>query len=236
VPDTFKDGPSERADVARRAHDSLVSSVEEMRRRLRLDKPAPAILDEIKKTMHVVVPPYGFTVLQNLCEKERQTVFNQMAASEFALSRQEFDRAIEDYVVAREGTMPARRIRKLARNTWKQDAGADRRTRGMEQLPPEKFRSPYRGRSELYDPEVVAAFENAIAHAIGRPCVSWTRGTRDNKSSGPILNVLIAAVQWAMRIAWQCAAPWGTPPPKVPKAEGLLGIVKAKRRRKRSTN
>jgi len=99
----------------------------------------------------------------------------------------------------------------------------------MEQWPPDQFRSPYRGQPEVYDREVVLAFESVIARAIGRSHVSWTRGTdnNDNKSSGPILDVLVAAVQWAMCVAWQCFAPWGTNPPTV-KAEGLLGILRKK--------
>jgi hypothetical protein len=227
VADKPLDGPSERATVARHACYSLVASVEEMRRKLGLDRDAAAILDEIKRTMRVEVPPHGFTVFQTLCERERQGVFNQFAADESPTIRQEFEQGIQDFVRAREGRRaPARRIHKIARNAWKQDPGADRRTREMEQLPPDQFRSPYRGRPELYDPEVVSAFENAITRAAGKSRLSWTRGTEDNKSSGVMLDVLVAAIQWAMCVAWQCSAPSGTAPPNV-KAEGLLGIVKA---------
>jgi hypothetical protein len=225
----LNDVPPERAAVARHACYSLVASIEEMRRNLGLDRDSAKILDEIKKTMHVEVPPHGFTVLQVLAERECGNAFNQLAADEFPTVRQEFEHAIRDFMGAREARrVPARRIHKVARNAWKQDPGADRRTRAMEQGPPDEFRSPYRGRPELYDPGVVSAFEIAIARAIGRSHVSWTRGTIDSKSSGPILDVLVAAVQWAMCIAWQFWAPPGAAPPNV-KAEGLLGIVKAKR-------
>jgi hypothetical protein len=174
------------------------------------------------------VPPHGLPVLQVLCDRERDEPFNQLAADEFPAVRQEFEHATRDFVRAREGRrIPARTTHKVARNAWKQDPGADRRTRKMEQAPPNQFRSPYRGQPELYDPEVVLAFEAEIARAIGRLHVSWTRGTSDNKSSGPILDVLVAAVQWAMSVAWQCSAPWGTHPPTV-KAEGLLGILRKK--------
>ena len=135
------DGPSERATVARHACYSLVASVEEMRRKLGLDRDAAAILDEIKRTMRVQVLPHGFTVFQTLCERERQGVFNQFAADESPTIRQEFEQGIQDFVRAREGRRaPARRIHKIARNAWKQDPGADRRTREMEQLPPDQFR------------------------------------------------------------------------------------------------
>jgi len=225
----LNDGPSERAAVTQRAHDSLVATIEEMRRCLRLDRDAAAILDDIKKTMHVEVPPHSFTVVQVLAERERGDAFNQFAADEFPTVRQEFEHAIREFMGAQEGRrIPARGIHKVARNAWKQDPGADRRIRAMEQGPPDEFRSPYRGRPELYDPEVVSAFEIATARAIGQSHVSWTRRTEDNKSSGPILDVFVAAVQWAMCVAWQCWAAPGAAPPNV-KAEGLLGSVKAKR-------
>jgi hypothetical protein len=226
----LNDEPTERAAVVRGAHDSLVASIEEMRRCLGLDRDAAAILDEIKKTMHVEVPPRGFPVIQVLADRERGDAFNQFAADEFPTTRKEFEHGIRDLVVAREGQrVPARRVHKVARNAWKQDPGADRRTRAMEQGPPDEFRSPYRGRPELYDPEVVTAFEIAITDAAGKSRLSWTRGTEDNKSSGVMLDVLVAAVQWAMCVAWQCSAPPGSDAPKV-KAEGILGIVKAKRK------
>ena len=222
---------SERAAVARRAYGLLVTSVEEMRRKLGLDRYPAAILDEIKGTMHVEVPPHSFTVLQTLCEREHQSAFNQFAAGDLPGILQEFEHGIQDFVGAREGRrVPARRVHKIVRNAWRQYPGADRRTREMEQWPPDQFRSPYRGQPEQYDPEVVLAFEIAVARAISRSRVSWTRGTSDNKSSGPILDVLVAAVQWAMCVAWQCSAPPGSDAPKV-KAEGILGIVRAKRKK-----
>ena len=224
------DEPSERAAVARRAYDLLVASVEEMRRKLGLDRDAAAILDEIKGAMRVDVPPHSLTVLQTLCEKERQNVFNQCAAGEFPEIREEFEDGVRDFVRAREGVgAPARRMHQLARSAWKQDPGADRRIREMEHSSPDQFRSPYRGQPELYDRGVVLAFEIAITGATGKTRFSWTRGTEDNKSSGVMLDVLVAAVQWAMCVAWQCSAPPGTNPPKV-KGEGILEIVKAKRK------
>ena len=221
--------PLEPAAIVKQAHDTLVTSIEKVRCSLGLDRDPAAILGEIKKTMHTTrVPPHDFTVFQALCERECQDVFNQSAAGEFPEIREKFEDGIRDRVRAREGIgVPARRIHQIARNAWKQDPGADRRTREMEQESPDQFRSPYRARPEQYDPQVVLAFENSVASAIGRPRVSWTRGTEDNKSSGVMLDVLVAAVQWAMCVAWQWSAPPESSPPKV-KAEGILGIVKAK--------
>jgi hypothetical protein len=178
----------------------------------------------------VKISPHGFTVLQTLYEREHDKAFNQDAASEFPTIRQEFDAAIRDFVVAREGRTPSRRIRTIAKNAWKSDPAADRRIRKMEKRSPKQFRSPYRGQPERYDPEVVLAFADAVARASGRPRVSWTRGTTDNKSTGAILDTLIAAIQWAMCEGWRCFGPPDSKPPKV-KAEGVLGIIKAKRTR-----
>jgi hypothetical protein len=227
----LNDGPQERAALALRAYNSLVASIEKMRSSLALNRDAAAILDGIKRAMHMTVPPHGLTVLQTLCDRERYDPFNQFAADEFPAVHQEFEPAIRGFMSSREGRrIPARRIHKVARNAWKQDPGADRRTREMEQGSPDQFRSPYKGQPELYDPEAVLAFEGAIARVIGLSRVSWTRGINDNKSSGPVLDVLVAAIQWAMCVAWQCSAPWGTNPPNV-KAEGLLRIVKAQRKK-----
>ena len=126
--------PLEPAAVVKQAHDALVTSIEKVRCSLGLDRDPAAILGEIKKTMHTKVPPHGFTVFQALCERECQDVFNQSAAGEFPEIREEFEDGIRDFVRAREGIeVPARRIHQTAHNTWKQDPGAHRRTREMEQ-------------------------------------------------------------------------------------------------------
>jgi hypothetical protein len=212
--------------TAQRAYASLVAAVEEMRRRLGLERDTTAIVNDIKKTMHLKVPPHGLTVLQVLYERENENAFNQTAVQEFPTIRQEFDHAIQDFMVVRDGRVSARKVRKIGRNTWKEDAGANRRIREMEDQSP-AWRSPYRGQPERYDPRVVLAFATAIARAIDRPRITWTRGTEDHKSSGPTLDVLVAAVRWAMCVAWVSAA--GGEPPKV-KAGGLLEILKANRR------
>src|SRR5262249_27963685 len=168
------------------------------------------ILDAIKQTMHVEVPPHGLTVFQTLCDRERQNAFNQTAAKEFPTMRQDFELAIQDFALALEGHAPARQVHKIARNAWKEDPGANRRIREMERRSPGQFRSPYQGRPERYDPDVVLAFESAIARAAGRPRISWTRGTNDSTSRGLMLDVLVVAVQWAMCVAWQCSAPPGS--------------------------
>jgi hypothetical protein len=225
------DGSVQHAAVVRHANDSLIAAVEEARRCLGLNTDTATILDGIKKAMDVEVPPYGLTVIQTLCERERQNAFNQAASNGFPTIRREFEYAIQDFMIARDCHAPARQVHKIARNAWKEDPGADRRIREMEHQSPDQFSPPYRGRPELYDRGVVLAFESAVARAFGRSRVSWTRGTKDNTntSHGVMLDVFVAAVRWAMCIAWQSSAPPGSKPPKV-KAEGLLRIVKAQRR------
>jgi hypothetical protein len=201
----LSDERRERAAVVDRAHDVLVNAIEEMRRRLRLSQDTSAILKAIKQAMHEKVPPHDFTVCQTLFEREYQIAFNLAAADEFPTERQEFEQAIRDCMVR----APIREVRKVARNAWREDPGADRRIREMEHQPADQWQSPYRGRPQLYDPGVVLAFESAVARAIGRSHISWTRREDDNKSEGPVLDVLVAAVQWAMCVAWQFAGQLG---------------------------
>jgi hypothetical protein len=130
-----------RATVVQRAYDSLVASVEQMRCALDLCQETNAILNEIKKTLHAQVrgqvgtflwleadefvqaKPGGLTVLQVLCERERARVFNQTDDEPPPY----FVDAIQDFMIARDGRTPARKVRKTARNAWKEDPGADRR-------------------------------------------------------------------------------------------------------------
>jgi hypothetical protein len=226
-----------RATAVRRAHDSLVAKVEQMQRALGLSQDPKTILHEIKKTLHADVrkqvgtfvwietegpaqaKPGGVTVLQALYEREGAAAFNQTDDE----PPKYFMDAIQDFMIADEGKTPTRKVRKAARNAWRDDPGANRRIREREDQSPDQWRSPYRGQPERYDPRVVLAFATAIARAIDRPRITWTRGTEDHKSSGVILDVLVAAVHWAMCVAWVGSA--GSEPPKV-KAEGLLKILK----------
>ena len=199
-----------------------------MRGKLGLTRTAAELVKEIKATMDTLLPPYNFTVLQTLCEHERDKVLNRDAVERFPDVKQEFDSAIRDLTVAIEGKASTRRLRKLVGHAWKWDGAADRRAR-------EGSASPYRGRPELCDPKVVWAFADAVARTSGRSHVSWTRRTDDNKSVGVILDVFVAAVQWAICAAWLCSAPFGKDFTKV-KAEGLLGVLRAARRPKYPTD
>jgi hypothetical protein len=219
-----------------------------MRRDLELGQGTNAIVDEIKKTLHAEVrgqggtflwmeggefveaKPGGLTVLQVLCERERGRVFNQ-ADDKPPLY---FVDAIQDFMITHDGRTPTRKVRKTARNAWRDDPGANRRIREREPASQgEGFQSPFLGRPEKYDSDVVLAFADAIARSIGRPRISWTRGTGtpdhrgipNHASRGVVLDVLVAAVEWAMCVAWQCSAPSGSKPPTV-KAEGILRILK----------
>jgi hypothetical protein len=242
-----------RATVVQDAYDVLVAKVEQLRCALDLCEEGKAILDEIKGVLHAKVRAQagtfvwmdmetdqvtpgesgGLTVLQVLYKRQTATPSNQTddEAPEW------FVDAIQDFMIVRDGRTPARKVRKTTRNAWKDDPGADRRIREEPPSPGGDFRSPYRGQPEKYDPDVVLAFADGIARAIGRPRISWTRGTGtpDYASRGVVLDVLVAAVEWAMRLAWLHAGPPGTEPPKV-KAGGIIGILKAKRPLTKSTD
>jgi hypothetical protein len=181
-----------RATAVRRAHDSLVAKVEQMQRALGLSQDPKTILHEIKKTLHADVrkqvgtfvwietegpaqaKPGGVTVLQALYEREGAAAFNQTDDE----PPKYFMDAIQDFMIADEGKTPTRKVRKTARNAWRDDPGANRRIREREAASQgEGFRSPYLGRPEKYDSDVVLAFAGAITRATGKPRISWTRGT-----------------------------------------------------------
>jgi hypothetical protein len=234
---------TERKEV-QRAYSSLVAAVEQMRRALKLSQETDAILEEIKETLHTQVReqigafvwmqtegptqtnPGGVTALQVLCERERATAFNQADDK----PPEYFKNAIQDFMIAREGKTPTRKVRQTAGNAWKDDPGVSRRIRAREQsLPSEGFRSPYRGRPQTYSPDVVWAFADVIARAAGREQFSTGHHgdatITDETKGGPMLRLLVAAVRWGMTVAWLTSAPEGSTPP-VARPEGILSLIK----------
>ena len=214
------DGPSVRAAIFQQACDTLFTEVEHMKRSLRLSCTTPEIVKAIKAAMHAPLPQYGATVLDTLYLRERAKAFNQNAAEMFPVEREAF---ADDLVAVIEPGTPARKIRNLIEMRWKWDPAADRRAR-------EGSVTPFRGRPEVYDRDVVWAFANAIASAAG--CEDFAIGhhgdetlTRGSKKGGPMLRVLVASVEWAMSAAWLCASPPGTPAP-LAKPEGILTVLK----------
>ena len=129
----------------RHAHDALVATVEQMRRALDLCQETNAILNEIKNTLHAKVRGQagtflwmevgdeageiatakrgGLTVLQVLCERERAADFNQTDDEPPPY----FVDATQDFMVKRDGRKSARKVRKTARNAWRENPGAERR-------------------------------------------------------------------------------------------------------------
>jgi hypothetical protein len=233
----------ERAKVVQRAYDSLVATVEQMRRALKLPKEADAILEEIKRALHAEVrhqvgtftwienegpmpaKPGGLTALQVLCERERAIAFNQTDDEPPAY----FVDAIQDFMIVHDGRTPTRKVRKTSRNAWRDDPRADSRIREREPSGSERFRSPNRGRPEKYPPDVIWAFADAIARVTGREQFSTGHHGDatiiDENKGGPMLRVLVAAVRWGMMTAWQANAFPGTRPPTV-RPEGILSLIK----------
>jgi hypothetical protein len=220
-----------RAVAAQRAEDALAASVEHLRLKYRLTRSTAELVKDVKATMHIAVPPHGLTVVQTLCDHYRDEAFNQLAADEFPAIREDFDTTIQDF--ARAANTPARKARQIAKNAWKADRAADRRALKAAQSGDSS--SPYRGRPEKYEPGVVWALADAITRASGRPRFSIGRhGDKtlgdDNRPSGPMFRVLVAAVEWAMTAAWMVAAVPGTAAPQV-KPEGILTVIKRGRNR-----
>lgn len=228
----FNDEPGERAVMLRRADDSLTECAERMKQHYHLDRSCAEIIAEIKATMRLPVQPHGLTVFQTLYDREREKVFNDNAAKNNPKIREEFGYAIQDYVTVREGHAPAsRRTRKLADNAWKQDSAADRRIRENQQR--SQWQSPYKGRPEVYDRDVVQKFADTIVGASAQKKFSIGHHgdktiTAKTNDGGPMFCVLVASIQWAMIAAWQAAAPFGVAPPRV-KPEGILTVLKRRR-------
>jgi hypothetical protein len=221
-------GLTDSARAAVHAESALSDSAEQLRVKFDLSRSTAEIVQDIKKTMRVVVPPHGFTVIETLCEHERDKVFNQRAADTFPEIHQKFGNAIRDFVLGRDGPTPTRSTRKIAENAWKQDYAADRRA--LDPARSNDFNSPYRGRPEKYDPTIVWAFADAIASAAERKQFSIGHHgdvmlAHDNTAGGPMLRTLVAAVQWAMSMAWQASSLPGTEAPIV-KPEGILSVIK----------
>jgi hypothetical protein len=227
----LKDGPSIRAAAAQRAEAALVATVEQLRLKLGLSHSTAELVKDIKATMHVALPPFGMTVIQTLCEREREKVFNHRAADVFPGIHAVFVNAIQDFVVVRDGATPTRKARRIAQNAWKADRAADRRVKDSAR--PDDAGSPHRGRPEKYDSGVLWAFAEAIARAAGREQFSTGHHgdatfTRDNKAGEPMFRVLVAAIQWAMTMAWQgCSPPGSEAPFVIP--EGVLTVIKRSR-------
>jgi hypothetical protein len=193
-----------------------------MRSKLGLTRTTAELVKEIKATMDAPLPPYNFTVIQTLCDHERTKVFNQYAAKASPDAKEKSDKEIRDITAAIEGRVPARRVRRLADRFWKWDHAADRRFR-------EGSTVPYKGRPDVYDPDMALAFADTIARAAGRKCFSLghhgDNAITQKSEGGPMLRVLVASVEWAMVAGWLAAAPFGTAPPTV-KPEGILTVFK----------
>jgi hypothetical protein len=197
-----------------------------MRAKLALARSTTEIAQDIKATMHLRLTSQNLTVMQAMYDRERGKAYNTFAEAMFPDIRTEFDSAIADLMRSIEGSAPSKKVRKVADNAWKHDRAADRRAR-------EGSIAPYRGRPEVYDPDVVQAFANAIARVANRTQFATghhgdaTLGDTGGKGS-PLFRVLVAAIRWAMFATWQSAAPPGSPPPIV-KPEGILNAFKRTR-------
>ena len=207
-----------------------------MRRRLRINRETSDLVSDVKSAMHATVPPYELRVFQTLYDRARQDAFNKTAVYQFPAIWEKFERAIHDFSVTTvHPALSSRKIRNIARGAWKEDPGANRRIHELiasKRLTRRAIRHVNKGRPELYDRHVVWAFAYAIAKACGRDKFSvghhGDKTITDEKKAGPMLKVLVAAMRWAMTIAWTGAAAHGVAPPLV-KTEGILTLVKSGR-------
>jgi len=209
-----------RREIFRAAERRLFDSVDRLRRRYRPDDLSDDLVQAIKQTVHRSVPPYGLSVLQTLGERERDRVFNSQSGAQFPDIKKGFVDEILRAVDVGVGPRRHQRAVRFAENTWKQDAAADRRARAQKDKPHKRWRSPYRGQPEVYDAPSVGVFCDAIAAAVGR-----TRFERGNRQGGLMMDALVAAMEWAMIVAWLGTAPMGTPVPKATR-QGLVNVIR----------
>jgi hypothetical protein len=181
-----------------------------------------ALLAEIKATLHKPIPPNDLTVMQALCDQNRARVFNEIAGEAYPNKYLRFIATISEAVI-NSSDASRRKARQIAENAWSWNEGADRRTRAG-------HKSPYRGRPDVYNPEVVKAMADAIARAVGEERFRWYHGVKapaitDSAQAGPMVDIVCCAVDWAMLLAWQLSASPGTAAPKL-KPEGVLSILR----------
>ena len=156
-------GASDPRRTCDRAEAALRSAVERMCLKLNLSTKAAEFLQAIKATMNRPVGCHGHNVIQRLYELEQAKVPPSCSPPEF------FEREICDFLIRNYQT-PRRKARQIARNAWKENPGADRRTHALEKrISANKNRilSVHRGRPDLNDPYVVWAFADSIAAAAG---------------------------------------------------------------------
>jgi hypothetical protein len=217
----FEDGLTARAIVLQNAGADLAAEVEQLRAKLFLSRSTAEIVSDIKQITETRVGSQGLTVLQVLCDREYAKNFNADAAAMFPDVLEAFHDGIDDFARSKGGQEPPRKTRKFADNLWKQNPDADRRVR-------EGSTEPYRGRPQIYDPDVLLAIADHVARTAGRS--NFTTGhhgdtTLSDDKGSPLLRVLAATVRWVMVIAWQTCARPGTPPPPIVKLEGIRSAI-----------
>jgi hypothetical protein len=202
------------------AETKLVSKAERMRVKLSLPRSTAEIANAIKDTLEMRVGSQNQTVFQILYDRERGKAFNELASDMYPDKYQEHREDIFDLLEE----SSTRKKGQSASNTWKWDPEGDRRSL-------EGARSPYKGRPQLYDPDVLWAFAHAIALVADRPRFAVGHhgdDTLNDDLGSPMFQLLTAAVQWAAVIAWLSAAPPGTAAPVV-KPEGIRSALKRPR-------
>jgi hypothetical protein len=212
-----------------RAEAALERAVKRMCLKLKLPAELAECLQTIKATMYRATGYQGFTVLQMLYELERVKSLSDFVPEFFKNVPEVFENEIRDFLL-RNCKTPSRKARQIARSAWKENLAADRRVRARERLDnANKILSAHRGRPDVYDPYVVWAFVDSILEVAG--CKKFSVGRHGDKTiadeqmAGPMLAVLVAAVRWAMTIAWMSAAAPTHAPPLV-KTDGILTLIK----------
>jgi hypothetical protein len=196
---------------------ALSEAVVEMRRKRRIERSASDMLKEIKQAMNETVPPHGMTVVQTLCQRERDKAFKLEFATGFSEVMSRGQKEIRDFL--QDNGTRARKRKQIAANAFSSDPGKYRRLRrevGSAEEPnpnpnPEKLLSSAKGRPEEYDAQVVWVFVQTIERAAGLG--KFELGNR--KGDGAMFQVLRRAMEWAMAIAWQGSAPPGGRRPKL---------------------
>jgi hypothetical protein len=183
---------------------ALGKAIVEMCQKRHINRSASEIIKEIKATLNVRIPPFGMTVIETLCHRERDKAFARLL-DEPGLSglASRGQKEIRDFL--QDIGTPARKRKQIATNTFSVEPGKYRRLRrevGSAEEPhpnpsPAKLLSTAKGRPEEFDAQVVWVFMQTIARAAGLG--QFEPGDRDG--NGAMFKVLLRAMEWGLAIA-----------------------------------
>lgn len=219
----------------------LTATVDAMRLSYGLNRTTLEMVKEITGALgRETVPPTGLTVFLTLHQRSLDGTTTSLARNQVPTLIDDGVQAVRNFLQDH-GIQSAER-RRIARNVMqpgpaKYDRLRDELDRAhLESRAPSKsvLLSGSRGRPKVwYTEPVTRAFIVSIESATGRKFTIGSRGDEtitENKGGGPMLRVLMAALEWSASVIWLCSRPGTGALPKV-SAETVRGYVQSLRKR-----